>query len=107
MVEITNFTASSINKSFIRNVCQKVLDGEGRQKGNLSLVLVGTDRMRKLNKRYRGKNRATDVLAFENRQDSKFIMPPGQTLLGEIVICVPVLKKNARKFNSTFEKELS
>lgn len=107
MVEIANLTTNPINEDIIRNVCRKVLEGEGKQECDISVVLVGAGRMRKLNKRYRGKNRATDVLSFGSGQQPKFIMPPGQELLGEIVICVPVIKKNAKRFSSTFEKELS
>ncbi|PIR71400.1 MAG: rRNA maturation RNase YbeY, partial [Candidatus Nealsonbacteria bacterium CG10_big_fil_rev_8_21_14_0_10_37_25] len=52
-------------------------------------------RIRKLNKKYRGKNRMTDVLSFPDNG------------LGEIVICLREVKKNAKKFGSSFKKELS
>lgn len=107
MIEINNLTTNLVDEGFLVKLAGKVLESEGRNKEDLSITLVGEGRMRRLNKRYRGKNRTTDVLAFENKDRSKFIMPPGQLLLGEIVICIPVLKKNARKFNSDFKRELS
>ena len=39
----------------------------------------------------------TDVLAFPNKNLG----------LGEIVVCLREVKKNAKRYNSTFEKELA
>ena len=97
MIEINNLTTVQIDKEFLGKVCQKVLESEKEGNKNLSIALVGQGRIRELNKRYRGKNRATDVLAFPNKE----------TGLGEIVICLREVKKNAKKFSSTFEKELA
>lgn len=109
MIEINNLTTVQIDKEFFKEITEKVLEGEKqettthpprppaeRAPKNLSIALVGQGRIRELNKRYRGKNRATDVLAFPNRELG----------LGEIVICLREVKKNAKKFSSTFEKEL-
>jgi len=38
-----------------------------KDKTEISLAIVGDGRIRKLNKMYRGKNRVTDVLSFENK----------------------------------------
>lgn len=104
MIEINNLTTAQIDEEFLKKIAQKVLEGESairqlaerKEESNLSIALVGQGRIRELNKRYRGKNRATDVLAFPNKE----------TGLGEIVICLREVKKNAKKFSSTFEKEL-
>ena len=95
MIEINNLTAVSIDESFLKAVAQKVLKGEKQEDKDLSIALVGQEKIKELNKRYRGENRATDVLAF-----------PGNGL-GEIVICLKEVKKNAKRFNSVFEKELA
>ena len=94
MVEINNLTTVSIDEEFLKKVAEKVLEGE-KAKGELSIALVGQGRIRELNKKYRGKNRVTDVLAFPSNG------------LGEIVICLREVKKNAKKFGSSFKKELS
>ncbi len=95
MIEINNLTAVSIDESFLKAVARKVLKGEKQEDKDLSIALVGQEKIKELNKRYRGENRATDVLAF-----------PGNGL-GEIVICLKEVKKNAKRFNSVFEKELA
>ena len=97
MIEINNLTTIQIDEEFLGKVCQKVLESEDKKASELSIALVGQSRIRELNKRYRGKNRVTDVLAFPNNEFG----------LGEIVICLREVKKNAKRFSSTFEKELA
>lgn len=112
MIEINNLTTNLVDEEFLKKVAKIVLEGEhppvGRvpEEADLSIALVGQGRMRELNKKYRGKNRVTDVLAFS--QNQKFpIIPKSELGLGEIVICLREVKKNAKRYNLTFEKELS
>ena len=100
MIEINNLTTSKIDKSFLKKVAKIVLIGENKEEAGLSIALVGEGRIKELNKKYRGKNRVTDVLAFNG--NSKFNLG-----LGEIVICLSEVKKNAKIFGSTFKKELA
>jgi probable rRNA maturation factor len=93
MIEISNLTNRLINKKFLEKAAQKILNKEKR-KLDLSVVLVGPLRIKELNKRYRKKNKATDVLSF--LYDSS----------GEIVICPSEVKKNVKRLNSSFKKEL-
>lgn len=95
MIEINNLTTDPVDEEFLKKVSQKVLEGEKQKDKNLSIALVGQGRIRKLNKKYRGKNRVTDVLSFP--EDG----------LGEIVICLREVKKNTKRHNSTFKKELA
>ncbi len=120
MIEINNLTTNQIDEAFLKKVCQKVLREEKlTDKTGLSIALIGQGKMRKLNKIYRGKNRITDVLAFPNSkvflENFKVSIKPRSLTpcledleeLGEVVICLREVKKNAKKFNSSFEKELS
>ena len=95
MIEINNLTTNVIDKEFLKKVAKMVLDGEKAKEKNLSIALVGEGRMREINKKYRKKNRATDVLSFPNNG------------LGEIILCLREIKKNAKKANLPFEKELA
>ena len=111
MIEINNLTTGSVDEEFLREVAEKVLKGENKKETGLSIALVGQGRIRKINKRYRGKNRATDVLAFPESKVllEKFKVGPVQKTqnLGEIIICLREVNKNARKDNTTPEKELA
>ena len=103
IIEINNLTTNPINEKLIAKEAEKVLKEEktagkigNEEKINLSIVLLGQTRMRELNKKYRGKNRVTDVLSFG-----------GKDGFWEIVICIREVKKNAKKHNAPFEKELT
>ena len=64
--------------------------GRRRPHDEVSVLFCADRRMRALNRRYRGKDRSTDVLAF----------PAGDTgadFLGDIVISVPYAAREARK----------
>jgi probable rRNA maturation factor len=100
MIEVNNLTVYSIDKKSLKKTAAEILKKEsirGRlKKKDLSIALVGQKRIKELNKRYRGKNRPTDVLAFEDGEN-----------WGEVIICPVEIKKNAKKFNSTFKKEVA
>jgi probable rRNA maturation factor len=93
MIEVNNLTKEKIKAGFLIKIAQEVLRKEKR---NLSIALVGEKRMKELNRKYRRKNRATDVLSFAQKEIG----------LGEIVLCPSQIKKNSRKFSITFIKEL-
>lgn len=111
MIEINNLTTISLDEGFLRKIVEKVLKGEKEKDNNLSIALVGDGRMRKINKKYRGKNKTTDVLSFPSSKVllGKFKIGNVQKIegLGEIIICLREVKKNAEDFNSTFKKELT
>lgn len=95
MIEINNLTKNKISKNFIENFVKKNLKILKINK-DLSIALVGEKRIKKLNKIYLKKNRVTDVLSFQGQ--NKF--------LGEIVICFPQLKKQAKKLGNSLKKEI-
>jgi len=55
----------------------------------VTLRFVGTREGRALNARYRGRDYATNVLTF--------VYDEGATLAGDLVLCVPVLRREARE----------
>lgn len=89
MTEITNLTQSKVDTKHLSTVADKALKVVKLE--NLSIVLVGEGRIKALNKKYRGKNKVTDVLSFD---------------YGEIFICVPQAKKQAKKIGHSIKKEL-
>ncbi len=111
MIEVNNLTTSLIEEDFLKKICQEVLKGEKKEDRDLSIALVGQGRMRNANKKYRGKNRITDVLAFPESRAlfEKFKVGPVQKTqqLGEVLICYREVKKNAKRHNTTSTKELA
>ena len=95
MIEINNLTTAPIDENFLKLAARKVLGGEKKKNKDLSVALIGQGKIRELNKKYRGKNRTTDILSFS--QNQKFpIVPRNQLSLGEIVICPREVIKNAK-----------
>ncbi len=58
----------------------------------LGIRLVGAVEGARLNARYRGKNRPTNVLSFR----CELPLPDGAPWLGDVVICAPVVVREAR-----------
>lgn len=84
-IEIKNLTKFRLDRKSFSQVAKKVLSGENRGTETLSLVLVSKKEIQKLNKKFRKKNKPTDVLSF-NLDEGKY--------LGEIVICPDMVKPN-------------
>ncbi|MDP9083920.1 MAG: rRNA maturation RNase YbeY [Pseudomonadota bacterium] len=59
----------------------------------LSIRVVGNARSRSLNMQYRHKDKPTNVLSFEGAG----LAPDGRLFLGELVICAPVVAREARE----------
>jgi len=68
----------------------------------MSVVFVGPRAMRRLNRSYRNRDYATDVLSFAYDGDSV----DGRMLLGEIVIAPAVAAAQARRFHTNTETEI-
>jgi probable rRNA maturation factor len=72
----------------------------------LSLLICGEDRIRKLNKTYRHKDKVTDVLSFpanENLRGAKKVAPA--LFLGDLAICHQQAKRQAKKFKISYMEE--
>lgn len=114
MIEINNLTTNPVDEEFLKKNVKMVLDNELEKAKSsvldLSIAFVGQGRMREINKKYRKKNRVTDVLAFPETKVllEKFRVGSIRKVqgLGEIIVCLREVKKNAKKFDSSFEKEL-
>jgi len=107
MVDVTNLTEKEIDKSLIKKICEKVLEKE-KAKGDIEIFIVGPARIRKINKKYRGKNKATDILSFEEK---KFLFEEKisefkKNKLGDLIICPRRIKKEAKREGIEFEKML-
>ena len=97
MIEINNLTKFAVDKKSFAQVAKKVLSGENKKTETLSLAFVGKEEIAKLNKKFRKKNKPTDVLSFDLKREG---------YLGEIIICPEVVKENAKKDGTTMKKEM-
>ena len=92
MLEITNTTKAKIDTKFLQKAAQAAFAVLHTEK-DISLVFVGDAKMKEVNKKYRRKNKTTDVLSFEE--------------LNEIFISLPVAKKQAKLLKTSLKVELT
>ena len=91
-----NYPASERILKKLYSAARAVIKEEG-SKGDLCITITDDARIRRLNKKYRRIDRATDVLSFEMRE---------RGMLGDIVISVDSAKRNAKRFGVTFGSEV-
>ncbi len=68
----------------------------------ISIIVVGSRKMRELNFQYRGKNSTTDVLSFPYLDKE----PSGSLFLGEIIIDPEKVSSQANQYGLQFSHEL-
>jgi probable rRNA maturation factor len=71
--------------------------GDQRGSTELSVRIVDAEEGQALNEQFRGSTGATNVLSFPFENESPEPLP----LIGDIVICAPVVAKEAREQNKT------
>jgi rRNA maturation RNase YbeY len=98
----------TIDQARLDRLARAVLSEVGEASAELGILLVGDQRMRVLNRRYRGKDRTTDVLAFAMREA---FTPHGSRLtpnmLGDVVISVSTAWRQAKEAGRSLDEELA
>lgn len=79
----------------------------------LSVLVVGERKIKELNKKYLGKNEVTDVLSFSQVEGDDYIDSgvcrndeEESLVLGDVVVCYNVAKKQAVKMNKLLDEEI-
>lgn len=110
---INNETNEDINiKNDLEKVIREVLDVEkvDQEKCEISLSFVDEEKIKQLNKDFRSIDRATDVLSFPIEdffnEDRENILKKPYLMLGDVVICLDVARKQADDLGHSFEREV-
>jgi probable rRNA maturation factor len=69
-----------------------------KTKKEITLVFLSSTEMKKINKSFRGKNKATDILSFTSEDPIS---------LGELLLCLPVLEKQAQFQRHSLKLEIT
>lgn len=99
---VSRARAAGVSPGRLKAKAQRILSFLKRSDAELSLALVNNRQIRRLNARYRKKNRATDVLSFPAGNISAM----GARLLGDVVISVERARSQAKERGKTPEDEL-
>lgn len=115
-LEINNTDKIPVKKAFIRKVVLSTLKKSGylelaKKSLSLSLAWVSEIEIRKINKQYRKKDKATDVLSFCEFEDAVQLKNSAESelFLGELILCYNYIKESASECTSEIElqKELA
>jgi probable rRNA maturation factor len=82
----------------VRRAVRTVLAGERVRAADVSVTQVSAQRMRALNRRAFGRDRATDVVAFGMRH--------GPRVVGDVYVCPAVAARSAARFGVSVREEL-
>ncbi len=79
----------------------------GVENSELSLTLTDDEHIHALNKKFRGIDRATDVLSFAFREsDEPEIIGTDFEILGDVIISLERAKVQAEEFGHSFKREV-
>lgn len=77
-----------------------IIQAQKMKRLHVSLLICGDSRIRELNREYRQKDKVTDVLSFPAHEDLRKRGYPGEDLfLGDLAICHPQTKRQAKQFD--------
>lgn len=79
-----------------KRLVKAVLEKE-KADGTVDVTMVDDDKIRELNKKFRKKDKPTDVLAFAYG---------GNGILGDVIISRDTARKNARCFGTAYREEI-
>ena len=102
-------------KGIVKKVLDKCFEEEGLLDSKLIITITFTtpEEIRKINKKYRKIDRATDVLSFpmfekdeldEKIKNKDFLY---EDVLGDIIISIDKVREQAEEYGHSFERELS
>ena len=86
-------------KQKIRRWIKKVIENEGKELGELNIILTRDKELLELNKTYLSRKYPTDVITFEYNQEKK--------ISGDIYLSIERIRENALKFNEKDDREIN
>ena len=96
-------------RMLIRRCCHAVLQLEGfPDSAEISVSFVDNEQIREMNRQYRDKDSATDVLSFPMGENGHYDEnhETGAKILGDIVISVPKAVEQAETYGHSLEREI-
>lgn len=97
MIEINNLTSEKIDSKRVELIILKTLELEGNKNTKeVSVAIISSEEIKRINSQYREIDSATDVLSFEGDDN----------ILGEIIVCPEEVRKNGDSFDDELKRVL-
>lgn len=91
-----------LNEALVGALARRITGRLGLKKERLSIVFIDNKAIKKLNRRFKGRDSATDVLSFRTEGG----VPGKEISECDIFISLDKAKANSRLFKEAFEKEI-
>lgn len=102
---------NNLYKEIIKRVLQKCFEIEKLENKNLyvNVVLTNAKNIKSINKEHRGIDRETDVLSFPmfEKDEIASLDNTNEDILGDMVISIERVEKQAKEYGHSFERELA
>lgn len=103
---ITNEFGYEEDYSYLDDVIKRTLQHEKVENANFSIVFVGNEKIQEINREYRKIDKITDVISFAFEDNAK-MRYNSMRFLGEIFICIPRMKEQAKEYGHSEVRELA
>lgn len=105
MISVSIFKNVSLPYSdkWLKEIVSIAAKKEKKIKGEVEIIIVGDSEIKRLNKQFRNKNKVTDVLSFAWQEDKMVVTD----VLGQIYVCYPQIKRQAKIWKVTIKEEFS
>jgi len=88
-----------------KKTAERILSDLGHRESELSILLVDDDEITQLNRRYRSRDHATNVLAFPMGEGKDRGLHP--EVLGDVVISTETAQREAQQRDVTIDEEMA
>lgn len=90
---------------YLNSVIERTLKKEKVKNSLCSIIFVDEKEIQEINREYRGIDKVTDVISFAFEDNE--CVPDSIRMLGDIYICIPRMKEQAKAYLHSEKRELS
>lgn len=92
--------------NYLNGVIRRTLAYENVRNAVFSIIFVDSAEIKRINREYRDIDQVTDVISFAF-EDEKDLLYNDIRVLGDIFICIPRMKEQAKSYGHSEKRELS
>lgn len=104
-IEVFNETTEEIDIEKIKKLTDYLVKYMNVENAQFNVIFINNEKIREINKSYRGIDRETDVISFA-LEDEKTIRVENERILGDIYISVEKAKMQAEEYGHSFKREI-
>lgn len=104
--EVNDLYGVDFKYDYLSKVIKRTLKHEKALNAYFSIIFVDEEKIKEINKTYRGKDSVTDVISFALEDNDKYLLDTPR-MLGDIYICIPRMLEQKESYGHSIKRELS